>query len=128
MGEFNIRILKILIITLSLIIILEFLTVAEIGKVGKVLETPENIHRYMILTNLYKGDYFPNLLSIYWKTRIGDCTEIMNTERIMLKANGYKTKICRGTIDGIKHDYVKYYDDGWKQFDDVDEEVLCITL
>jgi len=77
---------------------------------------------YMIdlyLWNLNNGSYAYsksryNDLDYFWKTGIGDCTEIARVKKIMYRAIGLKTQYTHGKVNGTKHDYVEYHNGtGW---------------
>jgi len=87
-------------------------TYSEIRELGQNMESPEQIHNYLWRTNHYEFFYQKRPLSVYWETRIGDCTEVARVDYIMFKSIGYKSRISHGYLNGYKHDYTEYYKNG----------------
>ena len=104
-------------------------TLQEIHFVAEKLGTPTAIHQYAWETTHYEKRLFSRSLRAYWEDKRGDCTEVANVEYEMLKHLGYKTHRITGFVNGERHYYVRYYDDGkWKQFDDATPSLLSQVM
>lgn len=101
-------------------------TYDEIKLKANELKTPETIHNYLWTNISYEMKMFPVPVWKFWKTKVGDCTEVMNIEYFMLQHLDYKVKRCVGYLNNSKHHYVKYFDEGWKVLDKNVEGGVCI--
>jgi len=81
-------------------------TTKEMQDLGSRLQTPRSIHKYVLEHNNYTIGYYPRDIDVYWETRIGDCTEIAHTEKIMMQGAGIDAKIRSGYIGDVKHNYI----------------------
>jgi hypothetical protein len=90
----------------------------EIREKGIELGTPQKIHNYLWKNITYEPKYLPLPIWYFWKHRVGDCSEVMNIEYIMIDALDIPVRKCVGFKDKIKHNYNEYYNGTeWKTMD-----------
>ena len=93
----------------------------EIKIKARELETPQAVHNYLWHNVSYEYKLFPVNINTFWKTRFGDCTEVMGVEYLMIKELGFKVKRCSGFMNNTKHHFTEYYNGtDWIRFDKVE--------
>ena len=98
----------------------------EMKDIALRLQTPMSVHKYLWDNTNYTKLFYMKNINDYWNDRIGDCSEVMNVEYVMLKSLDYKVRKCKGFLNGISHHSIQYWNGtDWFKFDNTSGD-FCV--